>query len=54
MSRQQIDNLRAAIEGLFLLIAFVVALAVVGPTIDAPQYEVGHGLAREIGGRHGN
>ena len=51
MTRQQIDNIRAAIEGLLILLAFVVALAVVGPTIDHAETETGPTMAREIGGQ---
>ena len=44
------ESLNAALKGVLGFLIAWVLLAVVGPTIDAPQYEVGHGLAREIGG----
>lgn len=55
MTRKQLhQQTKALFEGLLILLGVVALLAVVGPSIDAPQYEVGHGMAREIGGRHGN
>lgn len=55
MTRRQLhQQTKALFEGLLLLLGLVALLAVVGPTIDAPQYEVGPGMAREIGGRDGN